>query len=326
MGAPSPAPGPAAIGVTSRARLVLLGLAALVCSGLAVLATRCSAERETGSEGALTGAGITPTLKASPPARKAERAFMATGCSADMVRVADQFCIDRFEAIAIDDLEGRPLSPYYPPSPDLVGKMLEDWNRRAEGGTTGLPWPLPELPGWQRQFGWRPQAISRPHMVPQGYASQIIAAVACAGAGKRLCTTEEWRTACRGERRTKFPYGPTYQPGLCNVSRDEHPAEMLGLDYTDGLLDPRMNQVSSQRSGPLLRLTGATATCASRWGTDAVYDMVGNLDEWSADPNGVLLGGFYSRRTEEGCDQTNTKHGSDFFNYSLGIRCCDRLR
>jgi sulfatase modifying factor 1 len=270
-------------------------------------------------------------------ANRGNRAFTASGCSADMVRVADQFCVDRYEGSAVAttsvpqlayraDLEGLPVSPFYAPSPDLLTLMFDDWKRRVEGGTTGMPTPLPEVPAWERELhSWRPRAVSKPNVIPQGYATQIIAAVACANAGKRLCTTEEWRTACRGEKGTRFPYGPTYQAGMCNVSRDEHPAEMLHIDYTDGLLDPRMNQVSSQEGGPLLRPTGATPTCASRWGTDAVYDMVGNLDEWSSDPRGVILGGFYSRPTDEGCDATNARHSPAFFNYSLGIRCCDRL-
>jgi formylglycine-generating enzyme required for sulfatase activity len=266
-----------------------------------------------------------PWARVRPPQIRPQRSFLAGGCSADMVRVDDRFCIDRYEASIVDDLQQRAASPHYPPSPDLVTKVLEDWNRKVEGGTSGLPMPLPELPAWQKELGWRPRAVSQPEVLPQGYATQIIAAVACSSAGKRLCTTEEWRTACRGERRTKFPYGDTYQEGVCNVHRAQHPAEMLNLDYTDGLLDPRMNQMSSEQTGPLLRPTGGTPGCASRWGDDAVHDMVGNLDEWSADPNGVLLGGFFSRQTQDGCDATNTRHPPDFFNYSIGIRCCDRL-
>jgi sulfatase modifying factor 1 len=257
---------------------------------------------------------------------RSRRSITATGCSADMVRVGDRFCIDRFEATTVEDVQQRPLSPYYPPSPDLVATAVTLWKRRSESGTTGLPVPLPELPSWQSTYGWRPRAVSQQGVTPQGYATQIIAAVACAQAGKRLCTTEEWRTACRGERGTKFPYGPAYQEGTCNVSRKQHPAEMLRIDYTDGLLDPRMNLMTSEESGPLLQATGESASCASRWGNDAVYDMVGNLDEWSADPNGVLLGGFYSRQTQDGCDATNTKHVPEFFTYSYGIRCCDHLR
>jgi sulfatase modifying factor 1 len=314
-----------------RSRRAVLGATAAALAGLAIFAGMRWAgapgdppgDRWTGVVG-LAGAKAPVRPALINPERKA--AATGTGCSADMVRVADRFCIDRFEATVVDDMAERSLSPYYPPSPDLVPKVLEDWDRRSDSRTTGLPVPLPELPAWQRKFGWRPRALSRPGVTPQGYATQIIAAVACAGAGKRLCTTDEWRTACRGEQQTKFPYGAEYRAGVCNVGRAEHPAEMLKIDYTDGQLDPRMNTMSSAETGPLLQATGTSTGCASRWGNDAVYDMVGNLDEWSAEPIGVLLGGFFSRQTQEGCEAINTKHGPDYFNYSLGIRCCDRLQ
>ena len=82
-----------------------------------------------------------------------------------------------------------------------------------------------------------------------------------------------------------------------------------------------MNQVT-ENGDPLLRHTGATPDCKSEWGTDAIYDMVGNLDEWIDDPDGTFLGGFYSRGTREGCDSRIEVHAYDYFDYSLGIRCC----
>jgi serine/threonine protein kinase/formylglycine-generating enzyme required for sulfatase activity len=266
-----------------------------------------------------------PWARVRPPQFRAQRSFLATGCSGDMVRVADSFCIDRYEASVVDDLHQRAASPYWPPSPDLVVKVLDDWNRKVEGGTSGLPKPLPELPTWQGAIGWRPLAVSQPEVLPHGYATQVIAAVACSSAGKRLCTTHEWRQACRGEKETKFPYGESYQAGVCNIYRS-HPAKMLNLDFTDGLLDPRINQVTFADTGPVLRPTGGTPACASRWGDDAVYDMVGNLDEWTADPNGVSMGGFFARKTQDGCDYANTRHPPDYFDFAHGIRCCDRLR
>ncbi len=266
-----------------------------------------------------------PRARVRPPQFRAQRSFLASGCSGDMVRVADSFCIDRYEASVIDDLHQRAASPYWPPSPDLVVKVLDDWNRKVEGGTSGLPKPLPELPAWQGEIGWRPRAVSQPEVLPHGYATQVIAAVACSNAGKRLCTTHEWRQACGGEKGTKFPYGDSYQEGVCNIHRS-HPAKMLNLDFTDGLLDPRINQVTFEDTGPVLRPTGGTPSCASRWGDDAVYDMVGNLDEWTADPNGVSMGGFFARKTQDGCDYANTRHPPDYFDYAHGIRCCDRLR
>jgi hypothetical protein len=48
--------------------------------------------------------------------------------------------------------------------------------------------------------------------------------------------------------------------------------------------------------------------------------MVGNLDEWVAD--GGFSGGFFSRGTREGCDARITSHPPEYFDYSLGARCC----
>ena len=73
---------------------------------------------------------------------------------------------------------------------------------------------------------------------------------------------------------------------------------------------------------PLLRKTGATPRCKSEWGDDAVYDMVGNLDEWIDDPDGTFVGGFYSRSTHEGCDSMIEVHDYTYYDYSLGVRCC----
>jgi hypothetical protein len=50
--------------------------------------------------------------------------------------------------------------------------------------------------------------------------------------------------------------------------------------------------------------------------------MVGNLDEWVDDPDGAFLGGFYARGTAEGCDARVGVHAPEYFDYSLGVRCC----
>jgi hypothetical protein len=69
-------------------------------------------------------------------------------------------------------------------------------------------------------------------------------------------------------------------------------------------------------------LTGATAGCRSDWGNDAIYDMVGNLDEWVDDPSGVFVGGFYARSTREGCEARVGVHPPVYYDYSTGARCC----
>jgi formylglycine-generating enzyme required for sulfatase activity len=50
--------------------------------------------------------------------------------------------------------------------------------------------------------------------------------------------------------------------------------------------------------------------------------MVGNLDEWIEDPEGVFLGGFFSRATTSGCAASIESHSPDYWDYSLGTRCC----
>jgi len=251
----------------------------------------------------------------------------SSACPSDMVRVRD-FCIDRFEIATVDAETGAPLSPFYPPHPRLVESVFATWTleRTSVGPMAARAVPLPLLPAIQReQDDFRPRAVSRPGVVPQGYLSQWLARKACENAGKRLCTEKEWVTACRGEQGRKFPYGDRYETGRCNVYRASHPALVLHNAAWYGHLDPRLNLVVEANGEPLLRATGETASCASVWGDDAIYDMVGNLDEWIDDPKGVFVGGFFSRGTREGCEARIAVHGPTYFDYSTGTRCCRSL-
>jgi hypothetical protein len=257
--------------------------------------------------------------------RRTQRTFGSNGCSDDMVRIGGQFCIDRFEVSMVDDDGERPLSPYYPPQRALLRSVFDEWMQRLADGTAGSDVPLPLLPDWQREQNFRPRAVSKRDVVPQGYLSKTLAEAACAAAGKRLCTLDEWTLACRGERGTKFPYGPAYRADACNVFRQAHPGMALHGSFSVDLLDPRLNQVT-EAGKPLLRATGATETCKSPWGDDAVYDMVGNLDEWVDTPGGTFVGGFYARATRQGCDSKITAHAPRYLDYSVGTRCCDQLR
>jgi hypothetical protein len=265
------------------------------------------------------------TVSLRKPTR-AKRNFGSNGCSDDMVRVAGRFCIDRFEASMIDDDSERPLSPYYSPDRALSRNAFEQWTQRLADGTAGFSdFALPLLPDWQREQHVHPRAISARGSVPQGYLNKALAETACANAGKRLCTLDEWTLACRGQGGTKFPYGPSYRANLCNVFRQAHPGMILHGTFSIDLDDPRLNQVTVSGE-PLLRATGATETCKSAWGDDAVYDMVGNLDEWVDEPGGTFAGGFYARDTRQGCDSKITAHSPRYLDYSVGTRCCDRLR
>ncbi len=239
-----------------------------------------------------------------------------------MVNVRGQFCVDRYETTLVDAQSGTELSPYYPPSTSLAKRTRGRFSRGVDGGTPlERSMPLPPLAGAELSAGSEPRALSRAGVVPNGYLDALVAERACKSAGKRLCTEEEWVTACRGEKGRKFPYGDRYEQGRCNVFREAHPAMELYGNPSVGHQDPRLNRVKV-RGKPLLRPTGATPECKSEWGGDAIYDMVGNLDEWIDDPSGVFLGGFYSRSTKSGCEAKVSAHAPSYHDYSLGTRCC----
>jgi hypothetical protein len=72
-----------------------------------------------------------------------------------------------------------------------------------------------------------------------------------------------------------------------------------------------------------LRLTGATPKCSSPWNGDALYDMVGNVDEWvEGEKAPAFVGGFYARSTTKGCEAIVDSHAAIYYDYSTGTRCC----
>lgn len=248
-------------------------------------------------------------------------------CPAEMAHVRS-FCIDRWEVMTIDKATGQALSPYYPPHAGRLRQVNRLWQieRLQVGDVRARAFPLPPIPPIERTGRFEPQAVSRPGVVPQGYLSHALAARACENAGKRLCSEAEWVTACRGPLARKFPYGNQFDHEACNVYRYFHPAYVLhGVSFV-GHTDPRLNLVVERGEDPLLHLTGATERCQTDWAGEAIYDMVGNLDEWIDDPAGTFVGGFYARSTREGCEAKITSHSPEYYDYSLGTRCCRDAR
>lgn len=244
-------------------------------------------------------------------------------CPAEMAHVRG-FCIDRWEASLVDRATRQALSPYYPPQHKALLRIREVWSvereRTGEAGARRMP--LPEVPELQLEGRFEAMAVARAGVVPQGYLTFHAAKAACRAAGKRLCSLEEWVTACRGRADTKYSYGAHYVAGRCNVHRALHPAAVLHGNASMGLTDPRLNLVVESGTDPLLRLTGATAGCSSAWEDGLVHDMVGNVDEWIDDPKGVFVGGFYARMTTKGCEAKVTGHAPSYYDYSTGTRCC----
>jgi formylglycine-generating enzyme len=228
-----------------------------------------------------------PEVRPQPNAGLGEAAGEG-GCPSGMVSIAatTPFCIDRYEATIEDVL--------------------------ADGSTASRS-PY-HHPGSERI-----RARSIAGAVPQGYIDQVNAERACEDAGKRLCTNEEWLRACRGPDQRIYPYGDVRMDGVCNDARAVHPAiELFPDDPTpfDRIQDPCINQLPSS-----LERTGTRSGCVT---AEGVFDMMGNLHEWTSDPGGTFRGGFYvdTMRNGEGCLYVTTAHNTLHWDYSTGFRCC----
>lgn len=241
-------------------------------------------------------------------------------CPPDMVAVAGRVCVDRFETSLVDRTSRRGWSPFFTPDRERAAEVFAFYSGRRElavSGSLEATIAIPPFPS----FAIEPLAVSAKGVFPQGYLTADQAEAACNAAGKRLCSEAEWVTACRGDAMKDYPYGERYEQGACNVYREDHPSAMLHGNAARYHDDPRNGQlVVAGRT--LLLATGSSPRCASTWGNDAIFDMVGNLDEWVADARGVFLGGFYSRGTRAGCFSRVSAHPRRYSDYSTGARCC----
>jgi len=173
-------------------------------------------------------------------------------CPADMVVVAEAFCIDRYEASR----------------PDSTATSFGSDETGARSAKDVLPW---------RDIG------------------NSEAERACEAAGKRLCTPDEWRIACRGPADTTYAYGSMYHPTICN-----------GID-------------AFGRSQFHLMPTGAFPQCTNGWG---VFDINGNVWEHTAAGSArTVRGGAYN------CGDSAALHKCDYVPgtwepSAIGFRCC----
>lgn len=111
---------------------------------------------------------------------------------------------------------------------------------------------------------------------------------ACLDAGKRLCTKEEWMSACG----TAYPYGSSHQAGTCNDSTSD-----------EGSVLP----------------AGSKSGCKSSAG---VFDMSGNVREWVEE--GLLMGGSYnSDKNDSKCSAFMQVNINSYVpTPGDGFRCC----
>jgi hypothetical protein len=224
----------------------------------------------------------------------------AGDCPKGMVSIRGAYCIDQFEA-SLDEIA----------SPRKGKKAPRVLGRHS---------PFKPVDGVVVM------AVSEKGRVPQGYISRNEAEEACFNAGKRLCSDDEWLGACRGKSPTTYPYGDEHEDGYCNDAGvsgfnllygpgNNQPPEQSA--YTrENMNDPRLNQIE----GSLSR-TGSHKKCKNSY---RVYDMVGNLHEWTASGSGTFRGGYYldTKINGQGCDYKTTAHDARYHDYSTGFRCC----
>lgn len=163
----------------------------------------------------------------------------ATGpCPRNMALVDGRFCVDKWEASLVE--------------------------ATAEGGEK--PWPHYLPPD-----GHDVRAVSEPGVFPQGFVSELQADDACQASGKRLCTFDEWRTACMGPEKHTFPYGAARaSQGTCHDAGKSPIASVFGAAAIAASSPPapagRAGAGASGRSAPAAsgKKPGKTAAAPAR--------------------------------------------------------------
>ncbi len=156
------------------------------------------------------------------------------------------------------------------------------------------------------------RACSNPGVLPWRGAAFSTAQAACAAAGKTLCTGAQWQTACQSSSVTAWPYGNTFGPTTCNTE---------SFDGIPGGADD-----------DVLIATGQRAACTAGWGAGgSVFDMSGNLKEWTDDITGqsngidiaVQRGGSYDTpQAGSTCAFRLTRAAVNVVEQETGFRCC----
>jgi formylglycine-generating enzyme len=244
--------------------------------------------------------------------------LLAFGCTAPSSAGSDAATASDASADAATDAPGP-----CPPNMSHVGTFCIDQYEGALEEQQGSSW-IAASP--YATVGTRiVRAVPAVGITPQAYISGSEAAGACAVSGKRLCTSTEWVSACRGPTNNVWPYGSTHIVGACNDAYSGHPAVTFfgtstGLWDSSHLNDPGIDQQPNT-----VAKGGAFAQCVTPTG---IFDLHGNLHEWVDDPAGTFRGGFYADGSlnGNGCTYATTAHAFGYHDYSTGFRCCTDAR
>jgi hypothetical protein len=130
---------------------------------------------------------------------------------------------------------------------------------------------------------------------PSSFVSIYQARDSCFTKGRRLCSTDEWTLACAGAQSWHYPYGGVYEPRACNTQ-----------------------DTSVVRSGAFVECRGFFD----------IYDMSGNLAEWTNTPSSRnrrffnVMGGFFNSGQEANCFTRRYSYFPQNRHNPVGFRCC----
>ncbi|MEZ4293557.1 MAG: SUMF1/EgtB/PvdO family nonheme iron enzyme [Polyangiaceae bacterium] len=140
----------------------------------------------------------------------------------------------------------------------------------------------------------------------------------CEEQGKRLCDEAEWTFACEGDEALPYPYGYSRDDDACTI--DKKWRAYNGAAFANREADPARDELDRLWQG---KASGAMARCKSPFG---VYDMTGNVDEWTRtvreyERPSILKGGYWGPvRTR--CRPSTRSHDENHTFYQQGFRCC----
>jgi|SRR6185369_3361924 len=166
---------------------------------------------------------------------------------------------------------------------------------------------------WPNQFG------AQPDFALTAFQAEAL----CQGVEKRLCTHNEWVSACKGPKNLSYGYGSSWQKAACN---DNVSSKYIPVDWSR-MSDPvewKKYARTLYKGVP----SGSKDACYTDENDYYVYDMIGNVREWVKDPLGN--GGYAFESSfwygtmagPQGCGFVVRNHSPKFASYEVGARCC----